>query len=197
MESVCRVGAVMQRFSKTVPVPASLLPAIAAFNHGTEFAAPTGPGIAVEDLEPGMELRLIDGTSTTLLWIGALDLSPSLAQALCADGSAPLVRILPDRFGFARPARDLVMGAEGRLARPDGRPMRAVDAVDYEGILPLTPPGPVRLYQVVTDRPGALLIANGLGVPAFGLRGWLDQQDSVVQGIVSHFLPGGPHTQVA
>ncbi len=187
LESCCRVGSSLRNISRTMPVVPQLLPAFAAYTHGTEFATPTGPGVAVEDIEPGMELRLLDGSATRVLWVGMLDLTPAAVQRLFTDGTAPLVRILPDRFGYARPARDLILGA--RAMGPDGR--LASDLVDYEQVLPLTPPGPVRLFQLVCDRTQVDLIANGLGVPSFSLGKWFDQQDPLVQGIVQKFLPGG------
>ena len=176
VESCCRVGPSLRRTARTIPIVPELLTAFAAFSHGTEFATPTGPGIAVEDIEPGMELRTMDGESTQVLWVGMLDMTPQMARRLFADGTAPLVRVLPDRFGYARPARDLILGAKAQVD-VFGNLGLAEDLVDFEQVLPVTPPGPVRLFQVVCDRAHVQLIANGLGVPAFMLGSWLDQQD--------------------
>ena len=188
VESCCRVGDALRRTSRTIPVVPELLTAFAAYSHGTEFATPAGPCVAVEDVEPGTELRAMDGSVIQVLWVGMLDLTPQMASRLFTEGNAPLVRILPDRYGYARPARDLILGARAQVGQSK---QFAFECVDGEQVLPVTPPGPVRLFQLVCDRPGAELIANGLGVPGFTLGGWLEQQDPLVQGIMQSFLPGG------
>lgn len=191
IESCCRVGGSLRRIARTIPLVPDLLTAFAAYSHGTEFATPTGPGLAIEDIEPGMSLRMMDGRETKVLWTGALDLLPGMAGRVLDAGTAPMVRILPDRFGYARPARDLILGARAQVKWGDGKTRYAADIIDYEQVLPVTPPGPVRLYQLVCERPGAELIANGLGVPSFGLGQWLEGRDPMVQGLVALFLPGG------
>lgn len=187
VESCCRVGPALRRIARTIPIVPDLLTAFAAYSHGTEFATPTGPGIAVEDIEPGLELRMMDGATTQVLWVGMMDLTPQMARRLFDDGSAPMVRILPDRFGYARPARDLMLGAQAQVTDHG----LASDLVDYEQVLPVTPPGPVRLFQLVCDKPGGPLIANGLGVPSFALGTWMEAQDPLVQGVMQSLLPGG------
>ncbi len=187
VESCCRVGPALRRIARTIPIVPDLLTAFAAYSHGTEFATPTGPGMAVEDIVPGCELRMMDGATTKVLWVGMIDLTPQTAHRLFGDGAAPLVRILPDRFGYARPARDLILGAHAQVI---GHGL-AHDLVDYEQVLPVTPPGPVRLFQLVCDKPGGQLIANGLGVPGFALGSWMEHQDPLVQGVMQSLLPGG------
>lgn len=188
VESCCRVGGALRRTARTIPIVPELLTAFAAYSHGTEFATPTGPCIAVEDIEPGTELRVMNGSVIQVLWVGMIDLTPQMASRLFAEGDAPLVRILPDRYGYARPSRDLILGARAQVGKSK---QFAFECVDGEQVLPVTPPGPVRLFQLVCDRPGTELIANGLGVPGFTLGGWLEQQDPLVQGIMQSFLPGG------
>lgn len=188
VESCCRVGDALRRTARTIPVVPELLTAFAAYSHGTEFATPAGPCIAVEDVEPGIELRVMDGSVTQILWVGMLDLTPQMAGRLFTEGDAPLVRILPDRYGYARPSRDLILGAHAQVGKSR---QLAIECVDREQVLPVTPPGPVRLFQLVCDRPDTELIANGLGVPGFTLGGWLEQQDPLVQGVMQGFLPGG------
>lgn len=187
VESCCRVGPALRRIARTIPIVPELLTAFAAYSHGTEFATPVGPGIAVEDIEPGLELRMMDGATTRVLWVGMMDLTPQMARRLFDDGAAPLVRILPDRFGYARPARDLILGSRAQVT---GHGL-ASDLIDYEQVLPVTPPGPVRLFQLVCDKPGGQLIANGLGVPGFALGSWMEQQEPLVQSVMQSLLPGG------
>lgn len=190
VESCCRVGPALRRIARTIPIVPELLTAFAAYSHGTEFATPSGPGIAVEDIEPGDELRMMDGGPTQVLWVGMMDLTPQMSRRLFEDGAAPMVRILPDRFGYARPARDLILGARAQIT---GHGM-ASDLVDYEQVLPVTPPGPVRLFQLVCDKHGGQLIANGLGLPGFALGSWMESQDPLVQGVMQSMLPGGERT---
>ena len=181
----------MATFQASIPLVPALMVAFAAFTHGTEFAVPQGPNVAIEDLIPGDELRTMSGDSARLLWVGSVELTPVMLSRATPPDCPGLVRILPDRFGYARPARDIVLAGGAEINVGDF-PREARGLVDYESILPVTPPGPVRMFQLVCDKPSAL-IANGLSVPSFALSTWLTQQNPLVQDLLAQVLPGGGH----
>ncbi len=176
--------------SSIVRLIPGVITAFAGYTHGTEFAMADGPNVAVEDLEPGMELRAPDGEITSLLWIGSVELSPAMLAHIGGPDAPALVRILPDRFGYARPARDIVVAGDARINT--GTTVKPANTmIDFDGVLPVTPPGPVRMFQLVCVRPTDL-IANGMVMPSFSLSNWLSKQNPLVQDILADVLPGGP-----
>lgn len=184
------------RSQASLPVMGSLLTAFASFTHGTEFAVADGPNIAVEDLEPGMTLRGLSGKTARLTWIGSVELTPAMLSRISGPDSPALVRILPDRFGYARPARDIVTSGETRICVGPGR-KPAGHFVDYESVLPVSPPGAVRMYQLVCETP-LDLVANGMGAPSFSLNNWLSLQTPPLRALLGDLLPGQtPSHQVA
>lgn len=175
------------RSQSSVPLMPGLLSAFAGFTHGTEFAMAEGPSVAVEDLEPGMELRAPNGETMPIQWIGSVELMPAMLARLGTPDAPALVRILPDRFGYARPARDIVVAGCTQVSTGSSvKPAHAL--VDYEAVLPVTPPGPVRMFQLVCTQP-LDLIANGLGAPSFSLSNWLSVQNPLMQDVLADVLP--------
>lgn len=192
VEAQFSAGHAIVRGQASIPLMPSVLSAFAGVTHGTEFAMAEGPNISVEDLEPGMQLRAPSGDVSTLLWIGSVELTPAMLATLGNPDAPALVRILPDRFGYARPASDIVVAGEAQVMVGAG--LRAANSlVDYESVLPVTPPGPVRLFQLVCRQP-AHLIANGMAMPSFSLSNWLSLQNALIKDTLVDVLPGGSNS---
>lgn len=149
--------------------------------------------IPVEDIFPGDELRMGDGTYETVEWRGAMTVRPDD----CAVGSpqSRLTRITADAMGFNRPGPDLFLGHGARILhraagirRVSGRDaafIPASDFVDGNNVLSMSPPGPFSVYQfgfagqrslmvngieVETLHPGS---SFNLGLRGTGLRAYL------------------------
>jgi hypothetical protein len=150
-----------------------VLEAAGALARGTLLRTAGGP-VAVEDLAPGDRLVTAEGDAVPILWIGATTLAPG-------SGAPPLTRVMPGAFGPGRPASDLLAGPAARrlhahpaLDRLSGTARvltPLADLRDGEGVIAVTPPGPVRVFQVLTERHTAC-DAGGLMLETFhpGLR---------------------------
>ncbi len=181
-------GLSTRRAQANIPLIPSLMTAFASFAHGTEFAMAQGPCIPVEDLEPGMELRSITGEISKIVWIGKVQMAPALLSKLGNPDAPAMVRILPDRFGYARPAHDIVVSGDTLIST--GSSIKPANTfVDYESVMPVNPAGPVQMFQVVCAKQ-MNLIANGMGVPSFSLHNWLQTQNLPIQHLLADLLPG-------
>lgn len=154
--------------------------AFAALGHNAIVQTRSG-FIAVEDVYPGDEVRLIDGSYETLLWRGRVTLGNNTK-------TADMTRITGDALGFNRPTQDLLLGPAARLlhraegirkvAGTDAAYFRASEFVDGTNILSLTPGTPVSVFQFGFDRHCGIAV-NGLEVETLhpgsafnlGLRG--------------------------
>ena len=157
----------------SVPDHPLFLDAAGALAHGTLLRTAGGP-MAVEDLAPGDRLVTAEGDAVPILWIGRTTIAPG-------TGAPPLTRVMPEAFGPGRPATDLLAGPAARrlhahpaLERLSGRARvltPLADLRDGEGVIAVTPPGPVRVFQVLTARHTAY-DAGGLMLETFhpGLR---------------------------
>jgi hypothetical protein len=163
----------VEEVSRLVP---SLLPfeePFAAFARGTLFPG-LGGLIAVEDLWPGMELRVEGGRLARLEWRGSTMIVPQ------GQGQDPtmtrLTRIAAEAMGFARPFQDLVLGPRARLVnrRPgvrlltgrDAALVPAADLVDGVAAVEVCPATPVEVFHLGFERHERLL-ANGVEVESF------------------------------
>lgn len=129
--------------------------AFAALGHGAVLQTETGP-CAVEDLLPGDRIRLADGYFDTLLWRGAITLTPDDAET--PGQTCNLIRIMADALGYLRPSPDLVLGPTARLLHK-ARGVRALtgqaaafiparDFADGSNIIALRPAASVNVYQL-------------------------------------------------
>jgi hypothetical protein len=128
--------------------------AFAALGHAAVVQTQNG-FMSVEDVMPGDEVRLADGSFETLQWRGRITLSPHAADPLIKKPM--LTRITGDALGYSRPTQDLVLGPSARiLHRSSGiRKVTGVDAafipatdfVDGNNVLSLEPTTPVSVYQ--------------------------------------------------
>jgi len=154
--------------------------AFAAFARGTLLAGPDGP-IAIEDLEPGMQLTTRDDGPKTVQWVGKILLVPNTERQRPEMGR--LTRVSADSFGLNRPMPDLILGAAAHLLQ-SGPSVRATThhdhalvaaraLIDWENLIEVTPPSPVELYHLAFDS-HAVVIANGLEVeschPGYAFR---------------------------
>ena len=171
--------------SRLVPALPAFEEAFAAFARGTLFSTDRGLQ-AVEDLWPGMRVKVANGSMQTLLWRGATMIVPA------GQGQDPamtrLTRIAADALGIARPMHDLIFGPLARMVHR-GRGVRlatgedailvpASDLVDGDNIVEIRPASPVQVFHLgFADH--ERLLAHGVEVesqhpgPAhtFALRG--------------------------
>lgn len=163
------------RVDSTIIAPATpdFETACGSFARGTLVATPYGP-IAVEDLEPGMDIDTVDNGPQKLLWIGSMRVFPDM-PGLDQDESR-MLRISADSFGFGRPGPDLLLGSQARLLfRHNGcttmfgtnaafAPARAyLDGVNVIDIRPVTS---VRIYHLAFHGQQTLNV-NGIEAESF------------------------------
>ncbi|MEO1638195.1 MAG: Hint domain-containing protein [Pseudomonadota bacterium] len=155
--------------------------AFAALSHGAIVQTRRGV-MSVEDVLPGDDLRLADGTFDTLLWRGSISLQPD------ASKQRHLTRITADAMGFNRPAPDLVLGPSARILHRasgvrrltgcDAAFVPASDFIDGNHVLSLAPNAPLNVYQLGFKQQRCLSV-NGIEIEtlhpgtafALGLRG--------------------------
>lgn len=146
--------------SRLVPALPVFEEAFAAFARGTLF--PTSRGLmAVEDLWPGLEVRIAGGAMRRLLWRGSTTVVPA-GSGRVDPAMTRLTRILADALGIARPIQDLVLGPHARVVRR-GAAVRALtggeaalvpaaDIADGVTVVPVSPPSPVQVFHLGFDR---------------------------------------------
>jgi hypothetical protein len=159
--------------------------AFAALGHSAIVQTRHGL-MSVEDVIPGDEVRLADGTFEVLQWRGRITLTPSPNGP--DNPNNMLTRITADAMGYGRPGQDLVLGPSARiLYRASGiRKVTGCDAafipaqdfIDGNNVLSLRPTGPVSVFQFGFAAQRSLTV-NGLAVETLhpgtafnlGLRG--------------------------
>lgn len=174
--------------------------AFSAFAHGTLIATTDGP-VAVEDLEPGMQIMAGEKSSASLLWLGSMTMVPNHDAP---EGSPGLTRITADSFGLSRPQRDLLTGPGARLLlrRPvsglrgdDVRPLTpAHDLADGMNAIRVTPPTAVTLYHLALDR-HAIITANGMEADSYHPGAGFER--SMGPKMLDLFLSFFPHIKTA
>lgn len=186
-----------QDLTKIAPALPAFEEAFAAFTHGTLIQTATGP-VAVEDLGPGTELVRPDGSTTPLLWKGAITIVPN-APTLRPE-SERLFRVTADALGLSRPARDVILGPDARILtrNPAVRSRVAAEAAyvpvaslaDGVSVIEVTPVTPTRVYHLVTDRHETIL-AGGLEIETFTPRS--DITESLSHEMMNVFMGLFPH----
>jgi len=167
------LGGTQHRFARILPAQPLLDEAFAALCRGTLVATAGGP-VAVEDLEPGMEVQTADAGPKRLLWIGSTVLA-ACPDALHAD--TPLfTRIAADSLGLGRPMPDLVLGPRARMLfrHPGCRGMIGSDTVfapasafvDGVSVIALRHHQPMQVYHLALEGQHVLL-ANGVEVESY------------------------------
>lgn len=146
----------------TFKVPAIPLfeSAFSAFARGVNLKTPDG-AVAIEDLMPGDWVNTSAGAPAQVVWIGSSNFVPA------NDGRRmPLIRIMADSFGQARPASFLTVGSGARLLQTPpalrgstgGAPMLTPvsEFVDNVNVIEVTPPTQVQLFHICLSRHAAV-----------------------------------------
>lgn len=146
--------------------------AFGAVARGTLITTDRGP-VSVEDLLPGDRVLTMEKGPEPLLWKGSMMIYP--ASATPGIESIGLVRITSDRFGYAKPMADLLLGPSARLLHshnrlPDiiGTPQAFAPArgfIDGSGVFRIDPISPVPVYHLAfaghrTIRANGILIES-------------------------------------
>jgi len=135
-----------------------------ALARGTLIATPSGP-VAIEDIQPGMDVTTTHCGALPVLWKGATTIVPG-APGQTAE-AAQLTRIAQDAMGLQRPSHDLLLGFAARLFRAGrGVLMPAHALIDGESVFAVHPPSPVRVFHLSLAR-HACLKAGGIEVETF------------------------------
>lgn len=141
--------------SRLVPALAPFEEAFAAFARGTLFATDRGYA-AVEDLWPGMRVRVAGGSLRTLLWRGSLLVGGSGSDRVSPEMTR-LTRVSSGALGAGRPFPDLLLGPHARVVRRTSAPwaqmggaalVPAARLVDGEGIVTVAPASPVEVFHL-------------------------------------------------
>ena len=179
------------------PATAAFESAFSAFARGTQIKTTRGP-VAVEDLQPGMEIQTSEHGPMPLLWIGTMTLMPDRGEM--GAGGTRLTRIMADSLGLARPAVDLMAGPGARLlVRPtelhdivgaERILIPARDLVDGVNIIDIAPPRPVSTYHLCLHR-HATILAAGLEAESFHPGPGFER--GMGQNMLSLFLSFFPH----
>lgn len=139
--------------------------AFSAFARGSLMLTPNGH-VAVEDLQPGDELNTSSGEPAKILWIGSSTFVPA-----AIDRRMPLIRIMADTFGQARPSSFLTVGPSARLLQTphhlrgddnNGTQMftPASAFVDGVNVIEICPPTPVRMFHICLSRHTAINVGG-------------------------------------
>ena len=134
--------------------------AFSAFARGVNLTTPHGV-VPIEDLQPGDWVNTSSGKPAQVIWIGSSNFVPA-----DTGRRMPLVRVMADSFGPARPSSFLTVGPSARLMQTPprlrgltgGAPMLTpVSAfVDGVNVIEVTPPTPVRLFHICLTRHAAV-----------------------------------------
>ena len=104
----------MRTVTRLAPASLTFEMPFMAFARGTLMATPSGP-VAIEDVQPGLELSTLNGRAQRVLWKGSTTIVPG------APGQNPeaaaLARIPADAMGLSRPSHDLLLGCGARVYR--------------------------------------------------------------------------------
>jgi hypothetical protein len=158
--------------------------AFSAFARGTVIQTTQGD-IAVEDLQPGDMINTSTGEPAPLIWIGSSSFVPA-----DTGRRVPLVRVMADSFGQARPNSFITLGPAARVLhtphhlRGDAgsaqmlTPVR--EFVDGVNVIEVVPPTPVRLFHICLSRHAAINV-GGMEMETF-------HPDATAMRSVSHSL---------
>lgn len=150
----------VEEASRLVPALPVFEEAFAAFARGTLFSTSRGL-VAVEDIWPGIEVRVAGGAMRRLLWRGSTTVVPA-GSGRVDPAMTRLTRVLADALGIARPIQDLLLGPHARMVRR-GAAVRALtggeaalvpaaDLADGVSVIQVSPPSPVPVFHLGFDR---------------------------------------------
>lgn len=157
--------------SKTAVIPAlpAFQNAFTALAQGSLIQTTEGP-VAVEDLEPGMQVCTGCGRTEEIRWIGSMTFIPNSCDIDLPE--AQLFRMTDGSYGHDRNAPDLMVGPGARilpgvLAVDNSSPLREIaDLADGCSVLQIRPMSPVRVFHICL-KSHALMRANGVLVESY------------------------------
>lgn len=140
-----------------------------AFAHGSLVATTEGE-VAIEDLQPGMQVMTAEHGPQPVLWIGSMAHNPD------PNGARFLTRVTADRFAAGAPPLDLICGPGARLLHRPGSLRSAADHkpvytplrdfVDGDGIIAIAPRMVVETYHIALKRHATIRV-GGLDLETF------------------------------
>ncbi len=161
----------VRKFTYTAASPEFLENICARFGRGTLIDTDSGP-TAVEDLQPGTQVRTKDNGWQTLKWIGSCSCDGSDFK----DEDRLPLRIKADALGQLRPEHDLLVtpGFRVLLNHPNCAALfdtaetlaSAIDLIDSSSILRLRPRGTLWFYNLMFDA-HQIIKVNGLESESF------------------------------
>lgn len=138
-----------------------------AFTRGSMVETEYGP-VAIEDLLPGDNILVEDGSALPLLWKGSTMVVPGRPDA--KGRTHNLTRIMADSFGMQRPLSYVLAGPSARLlntpahlrAIAGGQPMLTPvnEFVDGMSVIETAPPTPVQLFHICLPRHAIIRISG-------------------------------------
>jgi len=147
--------------------------AFSAIARGTLITTDRGP-ISIEDLVPGTRVLTQERGPEPVLWIGSMTLYP--ASSTPGIDSGGLVRVTADRFGYARPMSDLLLGPTARLLHRHARVAEIIGTqaafapargfIDGMGVIRVDPISPVAVFHMAFAGHRTIR-ANGIEIESF------------------------------
>jgi len=183
--SQCRSGSKRVYLARQSDILELLLPAFGVMAHGSLITTPTGP-VAVEDLQLGDEVQTSSSEMARIEWIGEAMVNPG------ATDHPWLRRIQPDRFGFTRPTADTVLGRGAELvAGPDAVQARKLEEYGTDELITeVSPPAPVRLFNIACDKPCDILV-NGLSLRSLDPSSFMRDKPECIHETFRAMMPNG------
>ena len=183
--SQCRSGSKRVYLARQSDILEMLLPAFGVLSQGCLITTPTGP-VAIEDLQLGDEIQSPGGEARQIEWIG---------EALVNPGAIDLPwlrRVQSDRFGFTRPSVDTVLGRGAELvAGPDSAQAKPLGEYGTdELIVEVSPPAPVRLFQIACQDPCNILV-NGLPLRVLDPVSFMQEKPESFRETFRAMMPNG------
>lgn len=173
----------LRQTSRVARATATYEKAFCVLKQGTLITTSNG-FTTIEDVLPGDEVKLGDGSYDTVEWCGNITIIPDET----ATAQPAFTRFTPDAMGYNRPSPDLVLGYGARILHRAGGIRRlsgsdagffpVADFIDGDTVLPLNPMTEFNVYQIGFAGQRSY-VANGLEVESLhpgtafdlGLRG--------------------------
>ena len=178
-----------------IPALPIFLEAMSALAQGTLIQTPDG-NVAIEDLEPGMQVVTADGGTETIQWMGSMTIFPNSRDLNLPD--TMLYRVTDGGFGLDRSVPDLMLGPSARLlpglfAIDSSSPLKNItDMADGFSVIEVRPMSPVRVFHLALGN-HRLIRANGVLVESF--HPGSNVQLHLSQEMFSIFMGLFPHMQ--
>ena len=163
----------VEQTTRLAPALPQFEDAFSAIARGTLITTDRGT-VAIEDLRAGDRVLTMENGPEPVLWIGSMMLYP--AGATPGFDSGGLVRITADRFGYARPHSDLLLGPSARLLHRHARVAEIIGVpsalapvrgfVDGMGVIRVDPISPVPVFHLCLAQHRTIR-ASGIEIESF------------------------------